>query len=131
MIKASELLKLKTWAVVGASENKEKYGCKILKKLKDSGYNVLSVNPNYEMVLGEKCYPDLLSLPQKPDVVNIVVSPKHGMKTIAEAAELGIKYIWLQPGTFNQELLDLANEKEVETIQACVLVELANKKERI
>jgi len=123
MIKAGELLKLKNWVVVGASENKEKYGYKIFKRLKDLGYNVIPVNPNYEVIVGDKCYPNLMSLPQKPDVVNMVVSPKHGMKTIEEAAELGIKYIWLQPGTFNQELLDLAKEKGIETIQACVLIE--------
>lgn len=123
MISAEELLKLKNWAVVGASENKGKYGCKIFKKLKKLGYNVIPVNPNYAVVLGEKCYPNLMSLPQKPDVVNLVVSPKHGMKIIQEASELGIKYVWLQPGTFNNELLELAKEKGVETIQACVLVE--------
>lgn len=123
MINAVELLKLKNWVVVGASENKEKYGYKIFKRLKDLGYNVLPVNPNYETILGEKCYPNLMSLPQKPDVINLVVSPKYGLKTIEEAAELGIKYIWLQPGTYNNELLDLAKEKGVETLQACVLVE--------
>ncbi|MGE5328375.1 MAG: CoA-binding protein [Deltaproteobacteria bacterium] len=122
-MEVKELLKLKTWVVVGASENKEKYGCKIFKRLKNLGYNVMPVNPNYENIFGEKCYPNLMSLPQKPDVINLVVSPKHGMKTIEEASALGIKYVWLQPGTFNDELLDFAKEKGIETIQACVLVE--------
>ncbi|MGE5474857.1 MAG: CoA-binding protein [Ignavibacteriales bacterium] len=123
MINADELLKLRNWVVVGASENKEKYGYKIFRRLKDLGYNVIPVNPNYETILGEKCYPNLMSLTQKPDVINLVVSPKHGMKTIQEASDLGIKYIWLQPGTFNDELLEFAREKGIETLQACVLIE--------
>lgn len=123
MINLEEMLEKKVWAVVGASENKGKYGYKIYNRLKSLGYKVYPVNPNYEEINGDKCYVNLMSLPETPDVVNMVVSPKHGMKTVEEAAELGVKYLWLQPGTVNDELLNLAKEKGVETIQACVLVE--------
>jgi predicted CoA-binding protein len=51
-----EMLEMKTWAVVGASENKEKFGWKIYKKLKDKGYKVFPVSPNYETIDGDKCY---------------------------------------------------------------------------
>ncbi len=122
-MKVEEILDKNIWAVVGASENREKYGYKIFKKLKQSGYKVYPVNPNYETLLGEKCYPDLSSLPETPDVVNMVVSPKHGLRIVEEAAELGIKYIWLQPGTVSKQLLKLAEDKGIQTIQACVLIE--------
>ena len=118
-----QALDKKKWAIVGASENTQKYGCKILKKLKQLGYEVYAVNPNYETILGDKCYPDLLSIPEVPDVVNIVVSPKYGIKTVEEAMSLGIKQIWLQPGTVSKEILELANSNGIEAIQACVLVE--------
>ncbi|NLY43979.1 MAG: CoA-binding protein [Clostridiaceae bacterium] len=127
-MKEKELLKMKTWAVVGASENRDKYGYKIFKKLKSNGYTVYPVNPNYEQIEGEKCYASVLDLPEVPDVVDMVVAPKHGMKVIEEAAEKGIKNIWFQPGTFNDEIIKLAEEKGLNTVQACVLVELnANK----
>lgn len=126
MINAKELLKLRNWVVVGASENKEKFGYKIYKRLKDAGYNVLPVNPNYDAILGDKCYPSLTELPHKPDVINMVVSPKHGMKTVDQAAELGIRYIWFQPSSYNQEILDFAHGKGLETIEACILRELSN-----
>lgn len=119
-----KMLEMKNWAVVGASENKEKFGWKIYKKLKDRGYNVYPVSPNYETIDGDKCYKSLSELPVKPDVIDMVVAPKHGMSTINDAASLGIKNIWLQPGTYNDELMELINEKELTAVKACVLVEL-------
>jgi len=119
-----EMLGMKTWAVIGASENKEKFGWKIYKKLKDNGYKVFPISPNYETIDGDKCYKNLSELPEKPDVIDMVISPKYGMNTINEASELGIKYIWLQPGTYNDELLALIEEKGLNSVKACVLVEL-------
>lgn len=118
------MLEKKVWAVVGASENKEKFGWKIYKKLKDKGYTVYPINPNYEMLDGDKCYKNLSELPQTPDVIDMVVAPKHGMSTIKEASELGIKNIWLQPGTYNDELLALIESENLTAVKACVLVAL-------
>lgn len=123
MIDATELLKKSIWAVVGASENQDKYGYKIYKRLKARGYEVYPVNPNYETLLGEKCYPDLKSLPKKPEVVNMVINPKHGIRVISEMIELGIKNVWLQPGTASEELVRLAIDNDIEVFQGCVLVE--------
>lgn len=123
-MREEELLKMKTWAVVGATENQEKYGYKIYQKLKSRGYKVYPVNPNYSEVEGDKCYSNLSELPEVPDVIDMVVAPKHGIKVVEEAARLGIKNIWLQPGTVNDELLKLAEEKGINTVQACVLVAL-------
>ena len=118
------MLDKKVWAVVGANENPEKYGNMIYKKLKGRGYNVFPVNPKRETIEGDKCYPDLSSLPEKPEVIDMVVSPKRGKDIIEEAAKLGIKNIWLQPGTYDDELMDLINEKDLTAVKACVLVAL-------
>jgi predicted CoA-binding protein len=59
----SEMLKLKKWAVVGATNNQEKFGFKIFKALKQAGYDVMPVNPGIEEILGVKCYPSLEKLP--------------------------------------------------------------------
>ena len=71
--------------------------------------------------MGNLCYPDLKSLPRKPDVINMVVTPKRGKAIIEEAAELGIKNIWFQPGTYDNELLEMVKEKGLNAVQACVL----------
>lgn len=116
------MLEKKVWAVVGANQNPEKYGNMIYKKLKNKEYEVYAVNPLYDTVEGDPCYKDLSSLPKLPDVIDMVVSPKRAKPVVEEAAKLGIKYIWFQPGTFDSEVLELANNLGLETVQACVLV---------
>lgn len=124
-MKEEMMLGKKVWAVVGANNDPEKYGNRIYKKLRARGYKVYPINPNYEAVEGDTCYKNLSSLPEVPEVIDMVVAPKHGMAVIEEAAGLGVKNIWLQPGTYNKELLASINEKGLESVQACVLVALA------
>lgn len=123
-MREEEMLGKKVWAVVGANEDPEKFGNRIYKKLKNHGYRVYPVNPNYSSVDGDKCYPDLSSLPEVPEVIDMVVSPKRGKPVIEEAARLGIRNIWLQPGTYDDELLGLIAQKGLNAVQACVLVAL-------
>jgi predicted CoA-binding protein len=120
----NEMLKNKIWAVVGANDNPDKFGYMIYKKLKDSGYEVYPVNPKYNEIEGDKCYPSLSNLPNKPQAVDMVVSPKNGMQVIDEAANLGIKNIWFQPGTTDETILNQAESKGMNIVQSCVLKEL-------
>ncbi|NLU36981.1 MAG: CoA-binding protein [Clostridiales bacterium] len=121
---SQEMLKKKVWAVVGANSKPDKFGYKIYKKLKIHGYKVYPVNPGYDTVDGDKCYPSLKDLPEKPDVIDMVVNPQIGKGIIEEAAQLGVKYIWLQPGTHNQEIVELLEEKGLNYVKNCVLVAL-------
>ena len=117
-----EMLEKKVWAVVGANQDREKYGNMIYRKLKTRGYEVYAVNPMYETIEGDRCYKNLSSLPKIPEVIDMVVSPKRGKPVLEEAAQLGIRYIWLQPGTYDDELLKKIGELSLEAVQACVLV---------
>lgn len=116
------MLEKKVWAVVGANQDPAKYGNMIYIKLKTKGYEVYAVNPMYDTVDGDKCYKDLSSLPVLPEVIDMVVSPKRGRAIIDEAARLGIKNIWLQPGTYDDELLKQIDSLKLQQVQACVLV---------
>jgi len=116
------MLEKKVWAVVGANQNMEKYGNMIYKKLKARGYEVYAVNPLYDTVEGDQCYKDLTSLPKLPEVIDMVVTPKRAKPVIEEAAKLGVKYIWFQPGTYDDEVLELAKNLGLEAVQACALV---------
>lgn len=118
------MLGKKVWAVVGANDNPDKYGNRIYKKLKSRGYKVYPVSPNYETIEGDRCYKDLSSLPEVPEVIDMVISPKRGKPVIEEAARLGIRNIWLQPGTYDDELLQMIKDHDLTGIQACVLVAL-------
>lgn len=119
-----KMLEKKVWAVVGANEDPEKYGNMIYKKLKSRGYRVYPVNPKHETIDGDRCYSNLSSIPELPEVIDMVVSPKRGKDIIEEAARLGIKDIWLQPGTYDNSLMQLIDENGLNAVKACVLVAL-------
>ncbi len=116
------MLEKNMWAVVGATQNKQKYGYKLYVHLKNKGYRVYAVNPAYDAIDGDKCYESLSSLPETPQVISMVVAPKIGMDILKQAAGLGIKYAWFQPGSYDDELIALAKDLEIESVQACVLI---------
>ena len=121
----SEMLEKKIWAVVGATPNPEKYGYKIFKKLKEHGYTVYLINPNYQEIEGEKVYKSLKELPEIPECVNMVVGPKVTGVILDEIKQMGISYVWLQPGTFDGETIDKAESYGLNIVYYdCVLVAL-------
>lgn len=120
-----KMLDKKVWAVVGATQNSSKFGNKIVKKLKEFGYDVYPVNPVYDEVEGLKCYKSLTDLPLKPDCVSVVVGPDKATAAVKEAKSLSIDHMWFQPGAFSEKTIDLAEELELKIVYYnCVLVEL-------
>lgn len=120
-----EMLKKKIWAVVGATPNKEKFGYKIWKKLKNNNYEVYPINPKYDEIEGEKCFSSFNDLPVKPEVIDLVVPPSISIKVIDTAKELGIEYLWFQPGTADEKVIDKAEELGFKIVfYDCVLVAL-------
>ena len=91
-------------ALVGASDNPAKYGSVIYQNLKGKGIHVLPVNPNRPTILGDKAYPSLAELPEKPDIVNIVTPPAVTLSVLKECLKLKYLNVWLQPGASNEEV---------------------------
>lgn len=117
-------LNKKKWAVVGASDNPERFGYKITKRLIDKGYEVYPINPNYEELLGRKVYKDLSEVLGEVDVVNVVVNKALSRKLIEEHDLSGLEAVWFQPNTFDDEIIALAEQKNPHVIyNSCVLVE--------
>lgn len=100
----TEFLQQKKIAVVGVSRNKDKFGNMIYRELKNAGYQVMAVNPNADMVEGDRCYAGLGALPEKPDGVILVIPAKQGVEIVEEAARLGIRYVWVQQGAESPEI---------------------------
>lgn len=126
MDNAEKMLELKTWAVVGANNNKEKFGYKIFDFLEQTGkYIVYPVNPGLTEVKGKKCYPTVKDLPERPDVVNFVVPPRVGEQVVRDCAEAGIANIWLQPGTSSPAVIALAQELGLTVTLGCVMRKLS------
>jgi predicted CoA-binding protein len=117
------LRKENVFAVIGVSENPEKYGHKVYKDLKAAGYTVYPVNPHVDEVLGDKCYPSLSELPEKPDVVDTVVPPAVTEKIVEECKALGIDKVWMQPGSESEQALTFCQQNKIRVVHdACVMV---------
>ena len=85
-------------AVVGLSANPMRPSYFAAKYLKDHGYEIVPVNPNYREILGEKCYPDLSSVPGKVDVVDLFQKPEQVPPFVDQAIAIGAKVVWMQLG---------------------------------
>lgn len=116
----SEFLAAEVYAVVGVSTNKEKYGYKVYRDLQQGGYRVYPVNPLYEDIFGEKCYPDLASLPEKPDVVEFVCPPKITETIVRELPTLRIDKAWMQPGSGSRQTIAFCREHGIKVIHDIV-----------
>jgi len=115
------LLSAKTIASVGLSSNpgKESYG--IVQYLKSQGYRVIPVNPTADEILGEKSYPDLESVPEKIDVVQVFRKPEDVLPVVDSAIKAGAKVVWMQEGIVNEEAAQKARQAGLQVIMdACM-----------
>ena len=82
-------------AVVGVSDQRET-GCNLAyRKFKETGYAVSAVNPRLTSFEGDPCYPDLKSIPEKPDAVFILTNPKVTEEVVQQCVDLGIQRVWM------------------------------------
>ncbi len=99
MAKIDDLVKnflaQKKIAVVGVSDKRET-GCNLAyTKFKEAGYQVYAVNPRITTYDGTTCYPDLKSIPEKPDAVFMLTNPKVTDQVVQQCVDLGIKHVWM------------------------------------
>lgn len=117
------LLSAKTIASVGLSSNQQKESYWIVSYLKDQGYRVIPVNPTADEILGEKSYPDLESVPEKIDVVQVFRKPEDVMPVVESAIKAGAKVVWMQEGIVNEEAAQRAREAGLQVVMdACMRV---------
>jgi hypothetical protein len=120
-----------TIAVVGCSANPDRTSHRIARYLQDAGFQVIPVNPTYDEVLGETCYPDLPSVPEGHtiDIVNIFRAPEHtadmvrdALRRIEQTGERPV--IWTQRGVSSDEARQLAEEAGLPYVKdRCIMVE--------
>ncbi|NIA30384.1 MAG: CoA-binding protein [Actinobacteria bacterium] len=110
-------------AVIGVSRSRSKYGNAVFRDLKRKGYNVFAINPGAETIEGEPCYPNLEALPEPVDGIVSVVPPEQTERVVREAARLGIKRIWMQPGAESENAIRFCHEAGLSVIYGkCVMV---------
>ena len=113
----------KTLAVVGVSRSGKKFGNTVLKDLKAKGYRVFAINPHAESVDGERCYPSLKELPERPGGVITVVPPAVTEAVVREANSAGIKRIWMQQGSESEAALRFCVDNGLEVVHGeCIMM---------
>lgn len=115
------LLSAKTIASVGLSGNEERVSHWVGVYLQGEGYRVIPVNPTTERILGEKSYPDLESIPEKIDVVQVFRRPEDVPPVVDDAIKIGAKAVWMQEGIVNEEAAQMAREAGLQVVMdACM-----------
>jgi len=115
------LLSAKTIASVGLSSNQEKESYWVVSYLKEQGYHIIPVNPTATEILGEKVYPDLSSIPEKVDVVQVFRKSEDVLPVVNEAIKIGAKVVWMQEGIVNEEAAQKAREAGLQVVMnACM-----------
>jgi predicted CoA-binding protein len=118
-----EFMKQKKFAVVGATDNPQKYGNQVVKNLKSRGYEVYPVNPRLKEVAGFRCYSTLADIPVKVDVVDFVVPPEATEEILRQCKKLKLNRIWLQPGSESEAAIAFCHENNLKVVHSvCVML---------
>lgn len=122
-MKSIDILRdFKNFAVLGATIDEEKYGYKIVQRLCEIGKTVYPISPKYDEVYGLKVYRSLLAIERPIDVVVFVINKNFASQYIAQMRELGIGFAWMQPGTYDDDLINDIQGLGIMPIKDCVLV---------
>ncbi|MGB5707782.1 MAG: CoA-binding protein [Arenicellales bacterium] len=116
----------KTIAVVGLSAKWHRPSFFAAKYMQDHGYKIIPVNPTYTEILGETCYPDLASIPQQVDMVDIFQRAETTPDYTRQAVQIGAKTVWLQLGIVSEKAEEIASQAGIDFVMnRCVKIEHA------
>lgn len=113
-----------TIAIVGASSNRAKYGNKAVRAFRDGGWTVYPVNPKEDTVEGLPCYHGIGGVPEPIDRVAMYVPPAVGKKMIDAIAAKNPGELFLNPGSEDDELIEMARQRGLNTVNACSIVNI-------
>jgi predicted CoA-binding protein len=112
----------KVVAVIGASNNRSKFGNKALRAFANQGFTVIPINPNEAIVEGYRTFASVLDVPGPIDMATVYVPAQAGVRVVQELAEKGVPEIWLNPGADEPEVVAKARELGVNVIRACSII---------
>ncbi|HLF05592.1 MAG TPA: CoA-binding protein, partial [Thermoplasmata archaeon] len=111
----------RTIAVVGISEDPAKPSHSVPAYLSTKGYRIIPVNPKLESVLGQRAFPDLKSIPEKVDVVQVFRRTDAVPPIVEEAIAIGAKVVWMQSGIIHEESAERARQSGLQVVMdACM-----------
>jgi uncharacterized protein len=112
----------KVVAVIGASNQRHKYGNRAVRAYVQEGYTVIPINPHEREVEGLKAYPSVLDVPGSIDMATFYVPPDVGERVIDEVARKQIPEVWLNPGAESDALVARARSLSIRPIVACSII---------
>jgi predicted CoA-binding protein len=112
----------KVVAVIGASNNRSKFGNRAVRAYMEQGYTVVPINPHETQVEGLATYASVLDVPGPIDMASFYVQPEVGEQVIGEIARKGIAEVWLNPGAESEALIARARALNIQPIVACSIV---------
>ena len=113
---------MKTIAVIGASNNRSKFGNKAVRAFRQQDYTVFPVNPKESEIEGLSAYQSIRDVPVRPQMISVYLPPPVLLKILPEIAARGCDELWLNPGTESDEVLAEAERLGLNVIQACSIV---------
>ena len=111
-----------TVAVIGASNDRSKYGNKAVRAFLQQGYIVYPINPKESAIEGQRAYKSIQEIPVRPHRVSVYLPPAVLLKLLPDIAAKGCDELWLNPGTESDEVLAEAQRLGLNSIQACSIV---------
>ena len=120
------LREARTIAVVGLSANWFRPSYFAAKYMQDHGYRIIPVNPTYQEVLGQTCYPNLAAIPEPVDIVDCFRKPQEMIEIARAAVAIRAKVLWMQLGIVNPEAAKIAVDAGLDVVMdRCVKIEHA------
>ena len=113
---------MKTVAVIGASNDRAKFGNKAVRAFRQQGYTVYPVNPKEKEIEGLAAYQSILDVPVRPQMVSVYVPPPVLVNILPDIAAKGCDELWLNPGAESEEVLDEAKRLGLKVVQACSIM---------
>ena len=115
---------MKTVAVIGASNDRTKFGNKAVRAHLQQGYTVYPVNPKEEQIEGMPAFKSITDVPVRPERISVYLPPLVLIKLLPEIAAKGCDELWLNPGTESEEVLAEADRLGLNVVQACSIVDV-------
>lgn len=112
----------KVVAIIGASNDRQKFGNRALRAYAQQGYTVVPINPHESVVEGHKAYKSVLDVPGPIDMASFYVPPEIGMQVIEDVAKKQIPEVWLNPGADGEALEAKARSLSISPIVACSII---------
>ncbi len=113
---------MKTIAILGASNDRQKFGNKAVRAFRQQGYQVYPVNLKEAEIEGLPAFKSIADVPVRPELISVYLPPPVLLKVLPDIAVRGCDELWLNPGTESDEVLTEARRLGLNTIQACSIV---------